>query len=97
MWFAGMTRFKAVYVFDYNNSISLPANDFIHLIPGAFEIGHGNVRSRTFPRFYAIVVEVAAPVDVDATSTKMSRTFYGFDGNTKKDAIQLLVTSLGDS
>ena len=97
MWFAGMTVFKAVYVFDYENPISLPAHEFIdELLPFATEVGDGNVRSSKFPRFFGKSVEVAAPEGIDPLTTKKSRTFFGFDGDTMEDALHKLHDSLQD-
>jgi hypothetical protein len=60
MWFAGMTQFKAVYVFEYQNPRSLHAKEFIHLLPEATEVGDGNARSLNFLRYYNTLVTVEA-------------------------------------
>tara|TARA_B100001175_G_scaffold316282_1_gene329800 strand:+ start:1348 stop:1719 length:372 start_codon:yes stop_codon:yes gene_type:complete len=93
-WFAGMTQFKAVYVFEYQNPRSLHAKEFIHLLPDATEVGDGNVRSLNFPRFYKHVVTVEAPEAIDPATTKKSRTFYGFHGETMQDVVQKLNESV---
>lgn len=89
-----MTEFRAVYVFDYNQPYVVPAHQFIHLMPGAFEVNNGNARSPTFPEFHTTVVTVAAPKNTDPMSTMKSRTFYGFQGLTMVDAIRQLVAFL---
>ena len=66
MWFAGMTQFKAVYVFEYQNPRSLHAKEFIHLLPEG----------------------------IDPATSKMSRTFYGFNGDTMEDVLQKLNESV---
>jgi hypothetical protein len=94
MWFAGVTQFKAVYVFDYENPYSLHAKEFIHLLPDVTEVGKGNVRCLNFPRFYNDVVTIQAPEGIDPTTSKMSRTFYGFNGDTMEDVVQKLNQSV---
>ena len=94
MWFAGMTRFKAVYVFDYENPLCLHAKEFMHLLPDAAEVDNGNVRSLNFPRFYKHVVTVEPPEGIDSATSKMSRMFYGFNGDTMEDAVQRLNESV---
>lgn len=94
MWFAGMTRFRAVYVFEYQNPYSLHAKQFIHLLPEATEVGDGNVRSLNFLRYYNTLVTVEAPEGIDPTTTKKSRTFYGFDGDTMEDVLHKLNESV---
>ena len=94
MWFAGMTNFRAVYVFNSEDHTSLHAREFLHLLPGAVEIGDGNVRSRTFLKSYECVVTVAAPEGVDEHKTLLSRIFFGFQGETKEAAIGMLRESL---
>lgn len=94
MWFAGMTQFKAVYVFEYQNPHSLHAKEFIHLLPEATEVGDGNALSLSFLRYYDTLVTVAAPEGIDPATTKKSRTFYGFNGDTMEDVLQKLNESV---
>ena len=94
MWFAGMTQFKAVYVFDYENPRSLHAKELIHLLPEATEVGDGNVRSLNFLRFFKTLVTIEAPESIDPTTSKKSRTFYGFNGDTMEDDLQKLNESV---
>ena len=42
MWFAGMTVFRAVYVFDLENTITLHASSFLHMLPKASDVENGN-------------------------------------------------------
>jgi hypothetical protein len=94
MWFAGMTRFNAVYVFDFNDPRIMHAKDFVHLLQDAREFGEGNVRSLNFARFYKHIVTVEAPEGIDPATTIQSRTFYGFYGETMHDAVQKLNESV---
>jgi hypothetical protein len=93
MWFAGMTQFRAVYVFEYQTR-SLHAREFIHLLPEATEVGDGNVRSLNFTRYYKTVVTIEALEGIDPTTTRKSRTLYGFNGDTMKDVLQKLNDSV---
>ena len=94
MWFAGMTGFKTIYVFDVAHPRTLHANDFLELIPNAFEVGNGNVRSAVFLKTYEYVITVAPPKGHRPDETTISRTFYGFTGQTMQDAVERLVLSL---
>jgi hypothetical protein len=92
MWFAGMTEHKAVYVFNWCDKVILHAKEFVHLIPGAFEINDGNVRSNTSIRRFSAVVHVL-PQDSSSLMLPKSCIWYGFNGSTMEDAIQQLVDS----
>jgi len=89
MWFAGMTAFRAVYVLDLETPITLHASSFLHMLPNVYEVGNGNVRSQNYLSRYDTCIEVDAP-GVNSTAM-LSRTMYGFTGESMEDAIAKLV------
>mgnify|MGYP004186008589 FL=1 len=92
MWFAGCTRFRAVYVFDMNHPVVTDGKYFAHLMADkAVLLENGNVRAMCFPSWCEGHIVVASP---KAGTGDLSRRFHGFYANTMEGAVLKLNESL---